>query len=181
MPIKEEPPDLPLNGTNLIFSYENLPSKYWKKYMYASRFVQMVRAKTPKITYYSDKGKCQLMETLEDFEVNFYDSCNGKIVKYSNGDVKILDDNQQLISMVTEESSLLGSLKILYEHFEKCLDHCLKLEKALSAIQLMSTKDICFPIIIGRRPQVPVNSSKENNATNLISPRSPNVSFIQRI
>lgn len=72
VPIEEEPPDLPPGGADSIFSYENLPEKHWKKYQYAARFVQMVKAKTPKITYYSEKAKCQLMETLEDYEASFY-------------------------------------------------------------------------------------------------------------
>lgn len=77
--IKDEPPDVPPGGADSIFSYENLPEKHWKKYLYAARFVQMVKAKTPKITYYSEKAKCQLMETLEDYEASFY---TGKWGKY---------------------------------------------------------------------------------------------------
>lgn len=68
-----KPPKLPQKGANAIFSYENLPEKHWKKYMYAAKFVELVRAKTPKITYYSDKAKCVLMENLTDFESCFYD------------------------------------------------------------------------------------------------------------
>ncbi len=57
-----------------VFSYESLPDKYWKKYMYASRFVAMVKAKTPKVTYYSDRAKVFVMENEPDpdYEANFY-------------------------------------------------------------------------------------------------------------
>lgn len=69
----DKPPPLPRQGADAIFSYENLPEKHWKKYMYAARFVDLVRAKTPKVTYYSPKTKFQLMENLVDYEASFYD------------------------------------------------------------------------------------------------------------
>lgn len=68
-----EPAPLPEQGADRIYSIENLPEKHWKKYMYAFKFVELVRAKTPKVTFYSDKAKCLLMENLVDFEVCFYE------------------------------------------------------------------------------------------------------------
>ena len=79
LPIAPQPPELPTNGADHLFSYENLPVKHFKKYLYASRFIEMVQAKTPKVTFYSTKAKCQLMESRIDYEVNFYDGV--KIVK----------------------------------------------------------------------------------------------------
>lgn len=69
----DKPPPLPQEGADCIYSYENFPQKHWKKYMYAARFVDLVRAKTPKVTYYSPKSKFQLMENLKDYEANFYE------------------------------------------------------------------------------------------------------------
>lgn len=69
----DKPPPLPAQGADAIFSYENLPEKHWKKYLYAVRFVDLVRAKTPKVTYYSPKSKFQLMENLKDYEASFYE------------------------------------------------------------------------------------------------------------
>ncbi|VEL13087.1 unnamed protein product, partial [Protopolystoma xenopodis] len=45
-----------------IFGLDELPSRYWKKYSFASRFVGMVRAHTPKVTLYTNHAKCLLME-----------------------------------------------------------------------------------------------------------------------
>lgn len=73
VPPSNSPPPLPLSGTDQIFSFENLPEVHWKKYMYASKFVNLVKAKTAKITYYTEKTKCQLMENLIDFEACFYE------------------------------------------------------------------------------------------------------------
>lgn len=49
--------------------------KYWKKYQYAAKFVQLVRTKTPKVTFYTRYAKCMLMENspTADVEVCFYD------------------------------------------------------------------------------------------------------------
>lgn len=32
-----------------VYTYHDLPSHYWKKYQYASQFVQLVRSRTPKV------------------------------------------------------------------------------------------------------------------------------------
>lgn len=49
--------------------------KYWKKYQYASKFVQLVKSKTPKVTLYTKYAKVMLMENSPnaDLEVCFYD------------------------------------------------------------------------------------------------------------
>lgn len=81
VPPSDSPPPLPILGTDQIFSFENLPAVHWKKYMYASKFVNLVKAKTAKITYYTDKTKCQLMENLTDFEACFYEGeCDFKFI-----------------------------------------------------------------------------------------------------
>lgn len=71
--LSEEPISFPIQGADKIYGIENLPEKHWKKYAYAAKFIDLVRAKTPKVTYYTDKAKCFLMESLTDFEVCFYD------------------------------------------------------------------------------------------------------------
>lgn len=73
VPLGEEPPPLPAQGADKIYGIQNLPEKHRKKYSYASKFIDLVRAKTPKVTYYTDKAKCFLMESLTDFEACFYD------------------------------------------------------------------------------------------------------------
>ena len=56
------------------YSYHDLPNRYWRKYNYASNFVDLVRSKTPKVTLYTDQAKCILMENgpSPDFEACFY-------------------------------------------------------------------------------------------------------------
>lgn len=64
-----------------FYSYHDLPQRYWKKYQYASQFVGLVRAKTPKVTLYTDLAKCMLMENggNPDYEACFY---NGEFTLY---------------------------------------------------------------------------------------------------
>jgi polo-like kinase 4 len=77
--LTSEPPPSPSHSkSTATYLYCSLPFKYWKKYQYAARFVDLVRKKTPKITLYTKLAKCMLMENSPnpDFEACFYD---GKI------------------------------------------------------------------------------------------------------
>ncbi|XP_050072611.1 serine/threonine-protein kinase PLK4 [Anopheles maculipalpis] len=143
--IKNEPPDLPSRGVDHIYNYEDIPEKHWKKYMYAARFVNMVKAKTPKITLYSDKAKCQLMETMRDYEVMFYDDV--KIIQSStNDEIKMIDANGKVFRGL-ESISTIDITKL--DHFRETHEHCLRIEKLLSTV---SHSGKTFPVIIGRRP-----------------------------
>ncbi|KAL1373838.1 hypothetical protein pipiens_001684 [Culex pipiens pipiens] len=157
--VKDEPPDLPPGGADAIFSYEHLPEKHWKKYAYAARFVQMVKAKTPKITYYSERAKCQLMETLEDYEASFYSGT--KVIRSPQEGTKIVDSTGRTFKDTT--ATLNSALTMEFEHFQQTFDHCLNIEQALSAIHTGNT----FPLIIGRRP---ATSSHENSVS---TPQTP--------
>lgn len=59
----------------LIHFFFLVIEKYWKKYQYASKFVQLVKSKTPKVTLYTKYAKVMLMENSPnaDLEVCFYD------------------------------------------------------------------------------------------------------------
>lgn len=74
--VSSEPPPLPSSGTDSLFGYETLPDQHCRKYLYAVRFINLVKAKTPKVTFYSRLTKFQLMETGADFEACFYDGKN---------------------------------------------------------------------------------------------------------
>ncbi len=69
------PPPLPLQGADAVFNCETLSKENWKKYSYAARFVEMVQSKTPKLTLYTNRARCVLMENKPepDFEVIYYD------------------------------------------------------------------------------------------------------------
>ncbi|XP_059054200.1 serine/threonine-protein kinase PLK4 [Achroia grisella] len=124
-----------------VFSYHNLPQKHWKKYLYASRFVDLVKAKTPKITLYSSLAKCQLMENSTDMDMFFY---SGEKITYTPVDgIKIIDKNLKTYN----NPNAIPELKYLMEHYEECSNRIKRIQMALSSIP-----EECFPLIIGKRP-----------------------------
>ncbi|EAA02947.5 AGAP012499-PA, partial [Anopheles gambiae str. PEST] len=144
VPIKNEPPDLPSRSAEVMYNYEDIPEKHFKKYMYAAKFVQMVKAKTPKITLYSDKAKCQLMETLQDYEVVFYDDTK-IILSSTNNEIKMIDGSGKVYRGLES----ISAINITYlHHFQETREHCHRIEKMLSTV---SYSGKTFPVIIGRR------------------------------
>ncbi|XP_017072409.1 serine/threonine-protein kinase PLK4 isoform X2 [Drosophila eugracilis] len=149
--VRDQPPDLQIPSGDCVYSYENLPSKHWKKYIYGARFVGLVKTKTPKVTYFSGLGKCQLMETMNDFEIRFYSGA--KLLKSPSDGLKVYDANGMLLSdhSCPEPRSLI-------EHGNECFTHCVNISNALEIAQ---TKDnTCFPVTIGRRPVPDVQSAQ---------------------
>uniref|UniRef100_A0A182WAZ2 Serine/threonine-protein kinase PLK4 n=1 Tax=Anopheles minimus TaxID=112268 RepID=A0A182WAZ2_9DIPT len=145
VPIKNEPPDLPSGGIDCIYNYEDIPEKHWKKYVYAARFVNMVKAKTPKITLYSDKAKCQLMETMRDYEVIFYDDAN-IILSSTNDEIKMVDGSGKVHRGL---AAISAADCVRLAHYQETHEHCLRIEKLLATV---SHSGKTFPVIIGRRP-----------------------------
>ncbi|XP_028139064.2 serine/threonine-protein kinase PLK4 [Diabrotica virgifera virgifera] len=160
VPLSEEPAPVPSQGADQIYGLENLPEKLWSKYAYAVTFVDLVKAKTPKVTYYTDKAKCFLMENLYDFEACFYDG--GKVTKAITGGITIIDASGNKFHDKTEpslKSSLLnGTLEFLWSHSQQSFDYCVLLEKTLSTLPRPS-----FPIIVGRKPNSTGSVGKENH------------------
>lgn len=177
-----EPPPLPSRGADQIYSIENLPEKHWKKYTYASKFVDVVKSKTPKITYYSDKAKCLLMENLTDFEANFYEgnsdalnqlfcanfksfNSGGKATNSTTEGITITDSSGRKRNFHVRADGLSATFELMFNHMQECHNHCLLLESTLS--QLPGSN---FPIIVGRRPSNFANTStgKENQSRAII-------------
>lgn len=124
-----------------VFSYHNLPQKHWKKYLYAARFVDLVKAKTPKITLYSKLAKCQLMENGTDLEAFFY--TGEKVTNTASEGLKIIDKNLKTYCNAVG----VQELKSIFEHFEECSGRMKRVQETLSCLS-----DECYPLIIGRRP-----------------------------
>ncbi|CAB3242252.1 unnamed protein product [Arctia plantaginis] len=130
-----------------VFTYHNLPQKHWKKYLYASRFVELVKAKTPKITLYTSLAKCQLMENGTDIDMFFY---GGEKANFTSSEgLKVIDKNLKTHYSLTS----IPELKYITDHFEECANRMKRVQTALSGIS-----DECFPLIIGKRPIQPQNN-----------------------
>ncbi|KAK5916766.1 hypothetical protein CgunFtcFv8_011716 [Champsocephalus gunnari] len=145
----------------LICSYEDLPEKYWKKYQYASKFVQLVKSKTPKVTLYTKYAKVMLMENAPnaDLEVCFYD---GAKTHKTSELVRVVEKSGKSYTVKGEVglSGLSPESRGYVELSDEGHSMCLSLEAAISAEEQRSTKKIpFFPITIGRRPAIPGSSS----------------------
>ncbi|KAI5707137.1 hypothetical protein M8J75_014935 [Diaphorina citri] len=136
VPVRDAPPPLPPGGADLIFSYESLPRPHWKKYMYAARFVGLVRAKTPKITLY----RCKLTKS-------------GSVIKYVDTAMRTSSFD---LDQADDTMDKNGETQDLWSHFKQCHKYCLSVDSTMSNLPFPfsndSVRNSCFPLILGRRP-----------------------------
>ncbi|XP_053317337.1 serine/threonine-protein kinase PLK4 isoform X2 [Spea bombifrons] len=150
-PLVDRPPSPP--ETMLSFTFDSLPDKYWKKYQYACKFIQLVRSKTPKVTYYTRYAKCMLMENSPnaDVEVCFYDGA--KIHKTADM-TRVIEKSGK--SYTIKEGSLAT---VLSDEAQSYVDHaneshrlCLSLESTITVEEKKGENVSLFPITFGRKP-----------------------------
>ncbi|XP_059867851.1 serine/threonine-protein kinase PLK4 isoform X2 [Delphinus delphis] len=114
-PLADRPPSPTDNISR--YSFDNLPEKYWRKYQYASRFVQLVRSKSPKITYFTRYAKCVLMENSPgaDFEVWFYD---GAKIHKTEDLIQVIEKTGKSFTLKgeSEVNSLKEEIKMYMNH-----------------------------------------------------------------
>lgn len=156
----------------LICSYEDLPEKYWKKYQYASRFVQLVKSKTPKVTLYTKHAKVMLMENTPsaDLEVCFYD---GAKTHKTSELVRVVEKSGKSYTVKGEVglSGLSPESRQYVELSDEGHSMCLALEAAITAEEQRSTNSVpFFPITIGRRP---VSSDSQSQSSQPSQPVPP--------
>ncbi|KAM4834180.1 serine/threonine-protein kinase PLK4 isoform 2-T2 [Thomomys bottae] len=150
-PLADRPPSPTDNISR--YSFDNLPEKYWRKYQYVSRFVQLVRSKTPKITYFTRYAKCILMENSPgaDFEVWFYD---GTKIHKTEDSIQVIEKTGQSYNLKNgnETNILKEEINIYVDHANEGHHICLALESIISEEEKKSRSAYFFPIIIGRKP-----------------------------
>lgn len=164
------------NGKPCQCQLENLSLSQWKKYLYAWRYVDLIKSKTPKIVIYckaksrskmndsnSKKNlilKCSLMEN-GNFEVTLFDELKGSIYKMNIISFQQIEDN----------NSLNLEIKNLY-------NHCLFLEDSLESLE-RSSGISSFPLTIGSKLKIHSKSDAntfQNNAIDMFSLSSNNFS-----
>uniref|UniRef100_K7FLW5 Serine/threonine-protein kinase PLK4 n=1 Tax=Pelodiscus sinensis TaxID=13735 RepID=K7FLW5_PELSI len=138
----------------LMYRFDNLPEKYWKKYQYAAKFVQLVRSKTPKVTFYTRYAKCMLMENspVADVEVCFYD---GAKIHKTSGIIRVIEKSGKSYTLKEEsEIGLKKDIQVYMDHAKENQGHriCLALEAAVLEEEKRSESVPFFPIIVGRKP-----------------------------
>lgn len=167
-PLADRPPSPTDNISR--YRFDNLPEKYWRKYQYASRFVQLVRSKSPKITYFTRYAKCVLMENSPgaDFEVWFYD---GAKIHKTEDLIQVIEKTGKSYNLKgeSEVNSLKEEIKMYMDHANEGHRICLALESIISEEEKKSGSAPFFPIIIGRKP----SSTSSPKALSPLSPVDP--------
>ncbi|XP_041463144.1 serine/threonine-protein kinase PLK4-like isoform X2 [Lytechinus variegatus] len=152
-PIMEDPPSPPQDSGITTHSYHDLPSKYWKKYQYASRFIQLVRSKTPKVTLYTSEAKCMLMENgpTADFEACFYD---GTKIHATSAELDVTESNGQTSKLPADPTSdrIPSHLKPVITSFYTWQQHCVDVESAIASLESRHGYGPFFPLILSRKP-----------------------------
>ncbi|KAK7496406.1 hypothetical protein BaRGS_00012328 [Batillaria attramentaria] len=148
------------------FTFKSLPDKYLKKYQYAARFVSLVRSKTPKVTLYTERAKCMLMENspAADFEAVFYD---GAKVSVTSKGVRIAEKTGTSLMLDSAQSSLrlCRDTQEIVDYTEKCRQQCSQLESVIATVQGNGLlKEQLFPVIVGRRPSSSAGDSSKSNS-----------------
>uniref|UniRef100_A0A8C8SX45 Serine/threonine-protein kinase SAK n=1 Tax=Pelusios castaneus TaxID=367368 RepID=A0A8C8SX45_9SAUR len=136
----------------MMYSFDNLPEKYWKKYQYAAKFVQLVRSKTPKVTFYTRYAKCMLMENspVADVEICFYD---GAKIHKTAGITRVIEKSGKSYNLKEEsEIGLKKEMQVYMDHANEGYSICLALEAAILEEEKRSESVPFFPIIVGRKP-----------------------------
>ncbi|KAF6306903.1 polo like kinase 4 [Rhinolophus ferrumequinum] len=150
-PLADRPPSPTDNISR--YSFDGLPEKYWRKYQYASRFVQLVRSKSPKITYFTRYAKCVLMENSPgaDFEVWFYD---GAKIHKTEALIHMIEKTGKSYTLKgqSEVNSLKEEIKMYMDHANEGHRVCLALESIIAEEEKKSGSASFFPIIVGRKP-----------------------------
>ncbi|XP_062863416.1 serine/threonine-protein kinase PLK4 isoform X2 [Trichomycterus rosablanca] len=156
-PVLDHPPSPPEDI--FICSYEDLPEKFWKKYQYATKFVQLVKSKTPKVTLYTKYAKCMLMENSPnaDLEVCFHD---GAKTHKTSDQMRVVENSGKSYTVKGDVglSAVSPECRLYMELTEEGHRMCLSLEAAISAEEQRSAKATpFFPITIGRKPTNPAS------------------------
>ncbi|NXJ06115.1 PLK4 kinase, partial [Odontophorus gujanensis] len=147
----EDRPHVPPENS-CMFSFDNLPEKYWNKYQYAAKLVQLLRTKTPKVTLYTRYAKCTLMENSPpaDVEVCFYD---GTRVRKTAGVTHVIEKSGKSFTLKGEnETGLKKEMQVYVDHANEGHRICLALESALLEEEKRNKGVQFFPVTVGRRP-----------------------------
>lgn len=149
----EPPPSSSHSTSTATYLYCSLPFKYWKKYQYAARFVDIVRKKTPKIILYTKFAKCMLMENSPnaDFEACFYD---GAKIHQSRECTRIIDPSgvSYTLESMGGKDGVPNDMRSPVEHLHSAYEQCVRLERVLTTAEEECQGAQFFPIIVCRRP-----------------------------
>lgn len=164
--ISNRPPVAPTEkGSFLQFDYKNLPQNYWKKYDLASKFVKMVRSRTPKITLHIDEAKCILYDTSPDFEAHFFQGTKFHISKEGTIKISNPDGTSLMLNSSSRSTCLSPDMQEMLEKSHKWHQYCLEEEQIREKRQEIYKDIVQFPLTIGRRNPTPSHKATTSTSS----------------
>jgi len=142
------------------YTYHSLDTKYHKKYQYAARFVDLVKASTPKITIYTSEAKCYFMEN-GDFEAYFYSGSKMCI----NSGIMNMKDSTGMTQNWRIESPSPSQFSLPASHVKNALQHCQAIQSLLEPCEQAANLPT-FPVIIGRKPSTSSGAGVSSTGNN---------------
>jgi hypothetical protein len=124
------------------FSRDSLPVNFWKKFNYASRYVQCIRETTPVVVLYKANAKCMLMDCM-NFIVNFQDGAKATFTA-SNGVILFQQSDRDVVG---ERFSCPLTLSISDRNLWSFQQWH---EEAKAIERLFSERGYDFPVRLGR-------------------------------
>lgn len=135
-------------GNQRVYPIEKLPNVHWKKYIVATKFVDLVKSKTPKITLYCNNqdyirldatgSKCTIVQAV--------------LMENRDFEVSVKNENSDLIRRIkVDKSTFPESPNIFETKLELIYQQCLSIEKSLANVEKLSGIS-CFPATIGGSP-----------------------------
>ncbi|ESP02151.1 hypothetical protein LOTGIDRAFT_157304 [Lottia gigantea] len=131
------------------YTLEALPQKLYKYYDRATKFVELVKATTPKIIVYTKSMKCMLMENSKNtcFVASFN---NGQTYIRKGEDIDMYDVESEIFVPVSKDKSYITQFNQETSALICKASMRYKTMKKLNK-QVSSNKVITFPLTLGRQ------------------------------
>jgi hypothetical protein len=135
----------------MTYALARLPVEYHKKYKYGSRFVGLVRCKTPKLIFYSPQAKCTVFEDpTADFQVQFSDGTKAKYAPAKHtiqiargGDAR--ESGNGSLQVFDTRLPYPPSLAAVVKHCEDCHARCREIEREC---EQQDPQGLEYPVVV---------------------------------
>ncbi|XP_005091487.1 uncharacterized protein LOC101855999 [Aplysia californica] len=138
------------NQAHKVYSYPNVSSKHWKKYLHAYKFVDVVKSRTSKVSLVTERARCKLMENSPqaDFQANFIDGVN---IVLSKSSVIITDKDGSSLTLDADalNSRVCDATREMIDYAKQCQAQCVEIEKSVGVLHSRDSSKEYFPITIG--------------------------------
>ena len=177
-----------------VYTLDSLPPNHWKKYVYASKFINLIRDKTPKVIYHCNQTRSTFSDNLTSVNAKV-SSLDYKGNHYVINKVTLMENNtifEASVLNVSNNSEFKVAFspevkekysEVLFQQMFDLYHECLSIESNMEQLSISSGNDY-FPVTIGKRPKAekdyssPSSSSPPNRASSCaISTFSPSINL----